>query len=296
MSVRISVTQLPKIDRIGLYPLENSSVQFTYRNPTNAIHLFEYNGRIVVDSREIEIQVGDITCIQHGSVYGIESPHLGKHWCVHYYDEPEESDPALLLPQHLRLGISAVLFREQFQLISSLHNGSYFKADTAPTNLEARFRLKAMLLGLINRNELLASAKRGAVNMDWDDLLHWIDQHLGAPINLETVAKMANLAPSTFSRKFKETHGAPFQKFVSHQRIDKAKRLLENTTMTIFETGAAVGIADPQYYNKQFRSVVGMSPTKYRELFRERMAVTDQQIATKDGQWLNRPKRGKKPR
>jgi len=274
-----------------LYPLENSSVQFTYRNPTNAIHLFEYNGRIVVDSREIEIQVGDITCIQHGSVYGIESPHLGKHWCVHYYDEPAASDPALLLPQHLRLGISAVLFREQFQLISSLHNGSYFNADTAPTNLEARFRLKAMLLGLINRNEQFASAKRGPITPNWGDLLHWIDQHLAARIDLETVAKLANIAPTTFSRKFKERHGTTLQKFLSHQRIDKAKRLLENTTMTIFETGAAVGIADPQYYNKQFRGVVGMSPTKYRKLFQERIAVNDQNLATKDGKWLGRNKK-----
>jgi len=288
MSTRISATQLPKIDRIGLYPLENPSVEFTYRNPTNAIHLFEYNARIVVDSWEMEIQVGDITCIQHGSVYGVESPRPGKHWCVHYYDEPTESGPGLQLPQHLRLGASAVLFREQFQLISSLHNSSCFKADTAPSNLEARFRLKAMLLGLINRNEQFANAKRGATNLNWDVLLHWIDQHLGSPINLNAVAKMANISPATFSRKFKETHGAHFQKYVTHHRIDKAKRLLENTTMTIFETGAAVGIADPQYYNKQFRNVVGMSPTKYREMFRERMAMNDQQIATKDGQWLNR--------
>ena len=296
MSARISATHLPKIDRIGLYPLEISSAEFTYRNPTNAIHLFEYNGRIMVDSMEINVQVGDITCIQHGSVYGIESPEPGKHWCVHYYDDPAESGPALQLPGHQRLGVSAVLFREQFQLISALHNNSIFKADTDPCNLEARFRLKAMLLGLINRSEQFANAKRGASNPNWDDLLYWIDQHLGAPINLETVAKLANISPSTFSRKFKEKHGTPFQKFVAHQRIDKAKRLLENTTMTIFETGVAVGIADPQYYNKQFHSVVGMSPTKYRELFRERMAVTDQQIATKDGQWLKRPKRGKKTR
>lgn len=296
MSARISATHLPKIDRIGLYPLENPTVEFTYRNPTNAIHLFEYNGRIVVDSSEIYIQVGDITCIQHGSVYGIESPHPGKHWCVHYHDEPSEVGAALQLPAHLRLGASAVLFREQFQLISSLHNGSVLKVDTAPSNLEARFRLKAMLLGLINRNDQFANAKRGATNLNWDDLLLWIDQHLGGPINLESIAKLANLSPATFSRKFKKTHGAHFQKYVTHHRIDKAKRLLENTAMTIFETGAAVGIADPQYYNKQFRNVVGMSPTKYREMFRERMAVNDQQIATKDGQWLNRPKRGKKPR
>lgn len=122
------------------------------------------------------------------------------------------------------------------------------------------------------------------------------DQHLGGPINPESIAKLANLPPATFSRKFKKSHVAHFQKYVTHHRIDKAKRLLANNTMTIFETGAAVGIADPQYYNKQFRCVVGMSPTKYREMFHERMAVNDQQIATKDGQRLNCTKRGKKIR
>lgn len=294
MNVAISASQLPKIDRIGLYPLENSSVEFTYRNPTNAIHLFEYHGRIVVDSREIEIQAGDLTCIQHGSVYGIESPHPGKHWCVHYYDDPSDSGPTLELTQHQRLGVSAVLFREQFQLISSLHNGSLLKPDNSPSNLEARFRLKAMLLSLINRKEHFANGKRGATSVNWDDLLHWIDQHLGSPITLESISKLANISSATFSRKFKETHGAPLQQFITHRRINKAKSLLETTTMTIFETGAAVGITDPQYYNKQFRRVAGMSPTRYRELFRERMSVNDQQIATKDGEWLQPSKKSKK--
>ena len=50
MSAHISANNLPKIDRIGLFPLENSSLDFVYRNPTQVIHLFEYAGRIVIGS------------------------------------------------------------------------------------------------------------------------------------------------------------------------------------------------------------------------------------------------------
>ena len=286
MLARISATNLPQIDRIGLFPLENSSLEFVYRNPTNVIHLFEYYGRIMIDSEVIEIQPGDITCIQSGTIYAIDSSSQGRHWCVHYFDEaPVESPATLELPKHTRLGTSSVLYREQFQLVSNLHNGSFLRSEVAPRSLEARFRLKSMILGLINHGETHARGKRGAHELDWDEIVDWIDQRIGEPISLGALAKLANISPASFSKKFRIVHGAPVQQFLAHRRINKAKSLLENTTLTIYETGAAVGIIDPQYYNKQFRKLTGMSPSQYREAFRQRMIMKDHSIATQDGEW-----------
>lgn len=295
MNTQISATNLPKIDRIGLYPLENSSLEFVYRNPTNVIHLFEYHGSIMIDSEVIKIEPGDITTIQSGSIYAIQSPSPGRHWCVHYYDTPNEHAPMLELPRHTRLGNSWVLYREQFQFISNLHNGSLLRSEMSPRALEASFRLKSMFLGLLNHRENTVRGKRGAIVLDWDEIIQWIDQHLAETICIGSLSKLANISPASFSKKFREAHGAPIQQFITHRRINKAKSLLETTTLTIYETGAAVGITDAQYYNKQFRKLTGMSPTQYRDSFRERMMVKDLSIATKDGNW-GAPIEKRKPR
>ena len=142
-----------------------------------------------------------------------------------------------------------------------------------------------MILGILNHRETHARGKRGALELDWDEIIDWIDQRIGEPISLGALAKLANISPASFSKKFRIVHGATVQQFLAHRRINKAKSLLENTTLTIYETGAAVGISDPQYYNKQFRKLTGMSPSQYREAFRQRMMMKDHSLATKDGNW-----------
>ena len=52
MAVTISACELPTIDRVGLFPLLNPVFDFTYRNPTNAVHLYDYHGRVRVNSEE----------------------------------------------------------------------------------------------------------------------------------------------------------------------------------------------------------------------------------------------------
>ena len=73
MPLSFETTGLPQIDRIGEFPLLNPVLEFTYRNPTNVLHLYDYNGRIRINSREYQFRPGDLTCIERGSVYGYSS-------------------------------------------------------------------------------------------------------------------------------------------------------------------------------------------------------------------------------
>lgn len=285
MSVTISSSELPVIDRAGQFPLMNPVPEFTYRNSTHALHLYDYSARVRVGSEEYAVRPGDITCIQSGRVYSIVTKEPGKHWCVHYYDRPIENDGSIEIPGHLCLGANSQFYREQIQHISRLSNSPDLSANADLVKLEARFRLKSLLLALHNLGAIGLTGRRSRSNFSWDHLLGWVDENLQQPISVSLLAQRANLEPSSFSKKFRETHKTTLSRYLLHRRIDKAKSLLATTTLTIYEVGATVGISDPQYFNKQFRKITGISPSRYRDENQEYLSNIPDDVAVQDGIW-----------
>ena len=285
MNVQTYSQGIPVIDRSGIFKLQNPVFEFTYRNPTNVIHLYDYYGCVRIGSREYSFSPGDITCIRSGSVYSFETKTPGKHWCIHYEESEPEGGPMMDLPSHLQLGANSVFYREQLQLISRLVNNQIQSDDQDPMQLEARYRLKALLLALHSLSINHPSSKRSRNNFSWDTLLEWIDEHLSQPLSIPVLAARASLAPGTLSRKFKQTYKTSLSKYLLHQRINKAKSLLATTTLSIYEVGSSVGIPDPQYFNKQFRKVTGISPSRYRDENLEYLSKIPDELSTKEGRW-----------
>ena len=285
MSVNISADRLPTIDRAGQYPLLNPVHDFTYRNPTNALHLYDYHARIRIGSGEHMIHPGDITCIQAGTVYSLESEHPGKHWCIHYFDTPESLDRTIALPTLLHLGVNSRFYLEQMRHISRLWGSVQNRAEHDALTLEACFRLKSLLLSLHNLGRSGTAGQRSRMNFAWDELLNWIDANLCLPLSVPLLAERANTSPATLSRKFRQEYRMTLIQYLLQRRIGQAKSLLSTTSLTICEVGAAVGIPDPQYFNKQFRKVAGMSPCRYRDNNREYLALKKSDEAVKDGLW-----------
>lgn len=286
MKTRISVSGLPSIDRAGLFPLLNPVFDFSYRNPTNALHLYEYHGRVRVNSREFSISPGDVTCIPAGSIYGFSSDQPGNHWCVHFNDAPADGAEAVELPLLTHASASAPFFREQIQFIARLCCGPSTGPASEARWLEARFRLKAFLLSLRTTGKAHSARRRPASSFDWDAFIAWLDDNLGNPLSMQDAARRANVSAATLAKKFRENYRTTLGGYLLHRRIEKAKALLTSTTMTIFEVGSCVGIGDAQYFNKQFRKVTGHSPTAYRQENRDFLTNLDEELAVKEGRWI----------
>jgi two-component system response regulator YesN len=48
-------------------------------------------------------------------------------------------------------------------------------------------------------------------------------------------------------------------------RLERAKKLLENNTLTVSEIALGCGFSDQSYFSKVFSSKYGISPTDYRK-------------------------------
>ncbi|NLJ40072.1 MAG: response regulator [Clostridiales bacterium] len=85
--------------------------------------------------------------------------------------------------------------------------------------------------------------------------------------NLTThmVAEILGLSRNYFGQLFKKETGYTFTDYLNRKRVEKAKKLLETTTLKIYEISEQVGIDDSYYFSSLFKKYVGCSPTEYRE-------------------------------
>ncbi|MDO4385287.1 MAG: helix-turn-helix domain-containing protein [Clostridia bacterium] len=94
--------------------------------------------------------------------------------------------------------------------------------------------------------------------------LSLISERYGQPLTLETVARETGLSPNYFSALFHQTTGASFREHLNRVRIEESRRLLLNTDYSLADIAVAVGFTDQSYFCKVFRSLVGLSPGRFR--------------------------------
>jgi AraC family transcriptional regulator, arabinose operon regulatory protein len=92
----------------------------------------------------------------------------------------------------------------------------------------------------------------------------WMREHLEQRMTLGKLAMRARLSVSHFSALFRQRFGYAPIDWLIRQRIQHACQLLDGTGEKVEVVGQAVGFADPYYFSRMFRRVMGVSPRKYR--------------------------------
>jgi AraC-like DNA-binding protein len=82
--------------------------------------------------------------------------------------------------------------------------------------------------------------------------------------SLDELAQAVSLDPAYLSRLFRRDTGLSPLAFLARQRAERAAVLLAQTDLPAARVGAAVGWTDPTYFARRFRSLVGSTPTEYR--------------------------------
>ncbi len=97
-------------------------------------------------------------------------------------------------------------------------------------------------------------------------ILAFLDSNYGDPdLSLAMVADKFNISVPYLSSLFKSSAGVNFSNYVEDLRIDKAKDLLKNTSMTVGEIAAATGYGSSNSFCRAFKRVTGDSTSEYRK-------------------------------
>lgn len=96
-----------------------------------------------------------------------------------------------------------------------------------------------------------------------NSVLKAIDEDI-AGVTIEALAQREGVSKSYISRAFPDWTSETFMEYLTNKRIERAKELLESTSMKIDRISALVGYTDANYFCRVFKRLVGVSPSQYR--------------------------------
>lgn len=97
------------------------------------------------------------------------------------------------------------------------------------------------------------------------ELKRVVRQHLYSDVSTADLAYMCGMSLSTFNRNFKKEFQESPVNYINHQRIERAKELLQQDALSIAEVAYDVGFNDPLYFSRLFKRKMNMSPSQFRE-------------------------------
>ncbi|MDO6492231.1 MULTISPECIES: hybrid sensor histidine kinase/response regulator transcription factor [unclassified Cellulophaga] len=83
--------------------------------------------------------------------------------------------------------------------------------------------------------------------------------------SVETMAENLNISRVQLYRKLKAILGVNVSDYILNTRLDKAKKLLKESSLSISEIAYATGFSSPNYFSTSFKSKFDTSPKQYRD-------------------------------
>ncbi|BBI32909.1 AraC family transcriptional regulator [Cohnella abietis] len=100
------------------------------------------------------------------------------------------------------------------------------------------------------------------------DAIQFMKENYTQKLDLPMLAMRANLSPKYFGTLFKQATGQSCSQYLLQLRMEEAKRLLRQQSLTIEVIAEKVGIGDLFYFSKLFKKSEGLSPKRYADSLR----------------------------
>jgi transcriptional regulator GlxA family with amidase domain len=182
-------------------------------------------------------------------------------------------------------------FREQFPLATLepehlfIEDGNVLTSGGIFSATDLSLHLMAIDLGYAYSNDfsrLLVSAPvraggqaqfiKDSIRVDRQpplrSLTDWIHEHLSEPLTMADLAAHEHMSERNLARKFNVAMGvSPFD-WITQERINQAKVLVETTDLPIGQIAAMVGMGSAESLRRNFSRLVGTSAASYRRTFK----------------------------
>ncbi|MDQ0696672.1 transcriptional regulator GlxA family with amidase domain [Streptomyces sp. W4I9-2] len=96
----------------------------------------------------------------------------------------------------------------------------------------------------------------------------WALTRLDRPILLRDMAEHEAMSVRTFTRRFREEVGISPGQWLTQQRVERARHLLESTNLSIDQVARDAGFGTATSLRQHLQAALGVPPTAYRRTFR----------------------------
>src|SRR5690606_9300375 len=92
----------------------------------------------------------------------------------------------------------------------------------------------------------------------------WLAARLAQPYDLPRLARAFNASTRTLLRRYRADTGSTPLRWLQQARVDRARQLLEDGSLSVGQVVSAVGYEDTATFSRLFRRQVGQSPGDFR--------------------------------
>jgi len=108
---------------------------------------------------------------------------------------------------------------------------------------------------------------RTALRPPVQDVLDWACSRLDQTLTVDDLAARARMTPRTFARHFVDNVGTTPHQWLTTQRIELGRELLESTTLTVAAVAHRCGYGSSDAFRAAFTATTGTTPAAYRTAF-----------------------------
>lgn len=175
--------------------------------------------------------------------------------------------PMVLYVKNMVCDRCIMIVRQQLENFGFKVEGiSLGKIDVEPSPDASQLQSIGTALGslgfeLIDRekDQLVEQIKTQLIN-----LIHYSELNEFHQSLTQLMADRLNRDYAYLSRQFSETEGITIEKYIIQQKIEKVKELLEYGELNLNEIAFKMGYSSSAHLSAQFKSLTGLSPSKYK--------------------------------
>lgn len=147
------------------------------------------------------------------------------------------------------------------QYLHPLYN-KYYNAILSCVDLENLQKLELRMAE--DYYDILVNFVEVTDNFIINKIVSYLYTHIEDHLSLEEIALDLNISTGYLSSCFKKNMGISVMNYYKKIKVDRAKTLLLSSNRSILEISTLLGFCDQCHFSKTFKSIVGISPTKYK--------------------------------
>ncbi|MFC5677322.1 helix-turn-helix domain-containing protein [Aeromicrobium endophyticum] len=95
----------------------------------------------------------------------------------------------------------------------------------------------------------------------------WASERIAEPVSVADLAEVGAVSVASLHRAFRAELGTTPLAWLTAQRVDRARELLEQTAMPVEAVARASGLGSAANLRRRFREASGATPTQHRRQF-----------------------------
>ncbi|MEU7859201.1 AraC family transcriptional regulator [Nonomuraea sp. NPDC049141] len=249
--VLIRLDEPPSVANVGVGVHGIRSLTDVFRLPDLwQLHLYGYPAEVEIDGTTHPIRPGRVSLIPPGTQVRYRYRGRSEHLYAHL--RPAEAGQAHTVPVMQDAGAEAPLLAGMLRQAVAASPGTPSRAVA---------EVWAVLWRIA---QLSPDREGGRSHAAVSAAVAHIEANLAGPLTVPEVAAAAGMSHNQLTRLLRAETGDTVIAYIRRRRMERARHLLRESTLSISAIAAVVGIPDLQAFNKACRRELGASPRAIR--------------------------------